>query len=452
LSYLNLVVAELPTGICIDMLSDRKIHIISDGALFLITTTKHSTNYPELKFSLVSKEGLEAYEIHEFLFRECGESKNRCFNGLISHTMMSTLVLNTTKLMSEIRNRLILIGNGFDIAAGLNTSYSSFILEMAKKSAINGLNQKPGNNLFDVKTTHKGKNLEIIKSAFQKTSNLKELFEHIKMYECEISFEGRHDFIEHIIYNYRDSNWIDIEKSYYEHLVLEYDNFLKRLSHKRNYDHIKLLNISMDLLTNNLNEYILGEQEKLDPTRALNLNDLLDRITRPNRDEQKIEKNLAVNFNYTNALKSILQKRNLNEVIKFIHIHGAVDDPKNSIIFGYGDDTGQNYKKLELAEENEILRLIKSFQYSRTSNYTYLLEYLHALPFEVVILGHSCGLSDKTMLETIFGHDNCRSIEAYHYKGYEEFFDKTISISRHFQDKKKYRERLLDFNTTAAFP
>ena len=72
MSNSNLVVAELPNGLSIDMPADKKVHIVSDCAVFLITTSEHSINYPELCFLPVPDEAIEAYEIPEFLFRGCG--------------------------------------------------------------------------------------------------------------------------------------------------------------------------------------------------------------------------------------------------------------------------------------------------------------------------------------------------------------------------------------------
>jgi hypothetical protein len=33
--------------------------------------------------------------------------------------------------------------------------------------------------------------------------------------------------------------------------------------------------------------------------------------------------------------------------------------------------------------------------------------------FQVLIMGHSCGLSDRTLLNIVFEHNNCRSIKVF---------------------------------------
>jgi len=44
------------------MIPDKKVRIISDGALFLVTTEEHSQKYSELEFWEVDEESLKEYE------------------------------------------------------------------------------------------------------------------------------------------------------------------------------------------------------------------------------------------------------------------------------------------------------------------------------------------------------------------------------------------------------
>lgn len=64
----RLVFAELTDGVSMDMLTDPNIHIISDGALFLITTEEHQTNYPYLHYEETDIATLKEYgELSSFL-------------------------------------------------------------------------------------------------------------------------------------------------------------------------------------------------------------------------------------------------------------------------------------------------------------------------------------------------------------------------------------------------
>jgi len=64
--------------------------------------------------------------------------------------------------------------------------------------------------------------------------------------------------------------------------------------------------------------------------------------------------------------------------------------------------------------------------------------------FQVYIIGHSCGLSDRTMFREIFGHENCRSIKIFYYQrpdGSTDFTQKTFDMARHFTDKGEMRKK-----------
>ena len=86
----------------------------------------------------------------------------------------------------------------------------------------------------------------------------------------------------------------------------------------------------------------------------------------------------------------------------------------------------------------------------KVGNYRNLLKFIE-LPkkFDVFIMGHSCGLSDRLLLNSIFENEKCNSIKIYyHQKGQDknenDFFSKTQEISRHFiTEKNKVRMRAL---------
>jgi hypothetical protein len=64
-------------------------------------------------------------------------------------------------------------------------------------------------------------------------------------------------------------------------------------------------------------------------------------------------------------------------------------------------------------------------------------------------MGSSCGLSDRTLLNTIFEHENCRLIKVFYYQWEENgekkdnFTELTQNISRHFNDKKLMRSKIV---------
>ena len=63
-------------------------------------------------------------------------------------------------------------------------------------------------------------------------------------------------------------------------------------------------------------------------------------------------------------------------------------------------------------------------------------------------MGHSCGNSDRTLLNTIFEHENCSSIKPYYHKwdGGDNYFDIVCNIYRNFTKNSSFREKVVEKN------
>lgn len=118
---------------------------------------------------------------------------------------------------------------------------------------------------------------------------------------------------------------------------------------------------------------------------------------------------MLLNFNYTHTADLYCKK---SDIFTVNQIHGDLNNPK-SVIFGYGDELDNNYKTIVDKNENKFLGNIKSIKYLETDNYRKLLSFIESEPYQVLIMGHSCGNSDRTLLNTIFEHKNCVSIKPY---------------------------------------
>ena len=117
------------------------------------------------------------------------------------------------------------------------------------------------------------------------------------------------------------------------------------------------------------------------------------------------------------------------------------------MIFGYGDELDDNFKKLLDSNENECLRNVKSIKYQESDNYRNVLAFIESASFQVCIMGHSCGNSDRTLLNTLFEHKNCISIKPYYYikeNGTDNYLDIIQNISRNFTDMKLMRDRVVN--------
>lgn len=70
-------------------------------------------------------------------------------------------------------------------------------------------------------------------------------------------------------------------------------------------------------------------------------------------------------------------------------------------------------------------------------------------------MGHSCGLMDRTLLNTIFEHENCRSIKVFYHQredGSDNFTEIAQNISRHFNNKKVMRSKIVNKSLCEPLP
>ncbi|AOW11226.1 hypothetical protein EM308_02935 [Flavobacterium gilvum] len=173
-----------------------------------------------------------------------------------------------------------------------------------------------------------------------------------------------------------------------------------------------------------------------------------------------------MNFNYTKTIDRYLNYAKADRqdrffgIVENIQIHGRLNDNNNKINFGFGDEMDDDYKIIENLDDNEYLRNFKSFQYSQNSNYKYLLDFIDSEKFQVYIMGHSCGLSDRTLLNTIFEHNNCRSIKVFYHETKDEngkvirdnYTEIIQNISRHFNKKALMREKIVNKTLCKELP
>lgn len=151
---------------------------------------------------------------------------------------------------------------------------------------------------------------------------------------------------------------------------------------------------------------------------------------------------LLLNFNYS----EVADKYIMDSVGFMNHIHGELSKPRN-IIFGYGDELDEAYSDLIKLNDNECLQNIKSIKYLESSNYRNMLSFIESAPYQIYIMGHSCGNSDRTLLNTLFEHKNCVSIKPFYYKkddGTDNYLEIVQNICRNFTDMKLMRDKVVN--------
>ena len=71
-----------------------------------------------------------------------------------------------------------------------------------------------------------------------------------------------------------------------------------------------------------------------------------------------------------------------------------------------------------------------------------MLRFINSNEYQIFIMGHSCGLFDKTLLNTLFEHEHCKSIKVFYRQidsTNDNYMDVTMNMSRNFNDKKLMR-------------
>jgi hypothetical protein len=303
----------------------------------------------------------------------------------------------------------------------------------------------------------------------------------------EYIFNFNNDFFKIITNKSSIQNWVDIENEYYQ--------LLKDCLKEKDNSKVKKLNEEFEQVKNLLEEYLqneinlqydfnkpnehfeeisdifkirfrylsdsgendlyLKEFSKSDHDELIAFDNILIEATKKGKqndflnERMIVQDSLFLNFNYTRTIS--LYNAFLNGADDFgkcseIQIHGKLNDKHNLINFGFGDEMDDAYKMIEDKDDNEYLRNIKSFQYFQNSNYRDMLDFVDGDKFQVYIMGHSCGLSDRILLNKIFEHHNCRSIKVFYYKNgdWDNYTEIVQNISRHFNKKEMMREKIVN--------
>jgi hypothetical protein len=332
--------------------------------------------------------------------------------------------------------RLIIIGNGFDLAHGLKTSYSDFLFwyyNNAFKQVYEESNSCYNDDLVEITCNGKAKNTVHFTSEAEMQANIK---------SNNLNLKYISSFLRDLSKEFSLYRWVDIEYYYYSKLLALYKRLEKKGLDKNPtiLSELKKLNYEFEQIKENLQLYLLG----LEINNKLKNSNIEEYFSLSHRNENEV---LVLNFNYTSTPELYYS----SSIIDTINIHGTIDKQSNNpIVFGYGDEMDMFYEKMERLNENEFLKNIKSFGYFKTKNYQNALAYLDKNSYNVDILGHSCGISDRILLNSIFEHENCNHIRIFYHRredGSNDYFEKTQEISRHFKpnNKGKMRTKVVSF-------
>ncbi|MDR0863919.1 MAG: SUMF1/EgtB/PvdO family nonheme iron enzyme [Candidatus Symbiothrix sp.] len=360
---------------------------------------------------------------------------------------------NTEKI-----NRIILIGNGFDLAHGLKTSYGHFIdwfweeqlslvnskIETYKKNISskigdNELYLEYENNYFFVRIKDEQKNKT---GATEIDGGDREIAIFSKD-DLKKSVEYKNKFLEAIEKKLSSPYWSGIEQLYHDKLC-ECLNEFHREKEKDITSSVNKLNADFQAIKEKLEIYL--ETQTMDDT----IQGIKDIIF---REEDTIDQILLLNFNYTSTEKLYEKKGKTQRN----HIHGELKEADKPIIFGYGDEISEEFKKIISSHNKDFMKNIKSVRYGVAGEYQELLRFIETpkTKYEIFILGHSCERADRTLLNHLFEHPNCKKIKYFYFKGNTNDFENTaINIYNIFTDTKYplFRARFCKFEEDDFIP
>lgn len=346
-------------------------------------------------------------------------------------------------------NRLVLIGNGFDLAHGLKTSYCDFITDYLS-TIINEHLAKGITSYED----------ELIKMAYNqkdwyetqnighrlKYENFFQTYEYLVNNEI-INVSYKSGFFELCCKKSHSLRWVDIEQEYFEALLR-----CKQKNGSFDFVEVEKLNEQLECIREKLREYLKKINKLWDEDKSLFMQKTLSVKGDPQNDlyvtedgDVKLNKDiLMLSFNYTNLVNSYRDA--LNEELRLsaftsICIHGTLSG-KDDMIFGFGDEFDKRFSEFEELNNNALFKHVKSFGYVKTEEYRKLLQFVNGEKFEVHVLGHSCGLSDRTLLREIFDNNNCKRVKLFYYQktdGTTDLDEKRFDLYRHFSDKARFR-------------
>ena len=373
-------------------------------------------------------------------------------------------------------NRLVIIGNGFDIAHGLKTSYMDFINWYwdRRVDAFMGNITKVSEDCLCKLTIKDNPNLSCWNVFAFDNSYLKDIRGNrtCSGYEVITELQKHPDtfsvdttpFFGTIIQSIENKGWVDIENDYYQLLkkctettdcgytVKELNEQLAYLQ-KKLVEYLSTIDVPETIGTINsaIRDNICIEDLSIEGKALAKKMGVIEYDINSFDDNRYMderfsgmppERTMLLCFNYTGTVKEYEQYGGL--ILNYIH--GELEHPEH-IIFGYGDELDKDYQDILDKQDNELLKNVKSVKYLETKNYHKMLDFLMAAPFQVLIMGHSCGNSDRTLLNTVFEHENCVSIKPFYHKwedGSDNYLELVQNISRNFTNMRLFRDRVVN--------
>ena len=387
-------------------------------------------------------------------------------------------------------NRLVIVGNGFDLASGIKSRYSDFVkhvLSITLKEIQQDAKEFSFPLLVKKKPSLYRPSLELIRLTTPDEpyfDDYYELVDHYRSIGSSLSLEELIAIFKELrspveiinillkisLDNSPEIGWADFEGVYSNEIerILGQDD-LEKLT--------KLieLNKHLDDFKKSFAEYLAIQQSEQDKKTPPYSHPVISECLKPCRDEnalrmenQKVSKEeiskstndidsqnehsnhpdqiLFLNFNYTNLLRRSIYTHRLSSEsykLKFdeLMIHGSINNGIDDIMLGYGNISELIFKQIESLENSTLFENFKTFYYTYNDQYSKLKEFIDSGYFSIYIVGHSCGKSDRELLSEIFQHPRCVYVRQLAFpNGPYDFKDRSVKIAgclNHVADLRK---------------
>lgn len=363
--------------------------------------------------------------------------------------------------------KILIIGNGFDLAHKMPTSYAdfaNFYIENKIVPEIEGtfLN-KPTSNDFFKPIFLKSLRNRGLKSQLSKDSLINELYWSAaskKPHQLANKLKENTNQIDTIISNtflgklYRGNydHWFDIEHAFFQEILIHKNTADRRQDSNRLVAKEGMIKLNREFLEikKALFEYLETVRVKKNHVVQHFLDTHLKGVSEV----------YILNFNYTSTIEQYILEYTRNQNIETNYIHGSLDD--DHIIFGYGNDKDPVYDEIKNLEIDEFLKHFKPIEYQNHNSYGQLYE--RALDkfksYDVLVIGHSLGTTDKTLLSEILNTPKlgklicCKRKDLEHQPELvqEEFTKLNMKASRIFSDELTKRKKMVNFTQSPFFP
>lgn len=321
---------------------------------------------------------------------------------------------------ADERHKLIIIGNGFDRAHGLATSYGEFIEHII---ISHNKDRKKYNDLLQLNPQWVFRNIDDFKSRGERLERDGYFKYTSRLFKLLVDKFAENNY-----------NWVDIEEFYFS-LVYKVKN---------NIDSLRKLNSEFKIIKEYLEDYLYT----IVKPESFSINEKLIELFLKGGPSHLY----FLNFNYTETIHQYIDhiERFEKKYCSINFIHGEIKKVDNPIIFGYGNEDSRYRELLNL--DNEFIKHIKSQEYSITNNYSSFIEYLHAHNnISVCIVGHSCGPSDRTLLNKIVEHSNVDNIEICYHESIDHYRTTYASLTKAFSSEN-FKTKIRSYPRSSHIP